>query len=141
MSVFLDTLRRPEETSFIEQAVVGQECLPGNAAHRAVFKQGGGDQEPVVVRLLDEADHDRHFSGKLCQLLQARVGATHGDLGVELLQEIAGQTQLWEDEQVDGLRPSIRDYLGVARQIRLQLPEPGRDLGQPDTQGRHCRGV
>jgi hypothetical protein len=133
----LDAVAGAEEAALVEQPVVGQERLARDAAQRAAFEQGGGDEQPVVVRLLDEAHHHRHRAGVGRQPGQPRIVGAHGHFGVELLQQVAGQAEFGERQQVDALGACLPDQFSVADKVRLSLPELGRDLGQPDAQGRH----
>ena len=73
--------------------------------------------------------------GGLGQLQEARVVATHGDLGVEVLQQVAGQAQLGEDDEVRLLRPGLGDELVVTREVR---PRARRGAGRS---GPGRRGV
>ena len=50
---------RREEPALVEQAVGRQEELAMDVPRLAVLEQGGGDEQPMVVRLLDERDDRR----------------------------------------------------------------------------------
>ena len=66
----------------------------------AVLEQGRRDEQPVVGRLLDERDDRRQPPGRRGQLGQARVVEPHRDLGREVLELVAGQAELREDDEV-----------------------------------------
>src|SRR5215218_4855756 len=104
-----DPAARGKETPLIEQPVIGQVRLPIDMAKLGTLEQGSGDVELVIVRFLDEADDHRHLAGGAAEFRETRIVRTHRDLGVEVLEQVAGQAELGKDEQVDRLITSIRD--------------------------------
>ena len=103
----------------------------------AVLDEGRGDEQAVVGRLLDEADDDRDVARRPGELGQPRVVEPHRDLGREVLEEVAGQPELREDGQADALAPRVGDERVVAFQVRLEVAEAGRDLGEADAESLH----
>ena len=87
-----------EEPALVEEAVGRQEQLAVDVAHLAVLEQGRRDEQPVVGRLLDERDDRRQAVGRGGQLGQPRVVEPHRDLGREVLELVAGQPELREDD-------------------------------------------
>ena len=115
-----------------------------DVADAAVLQQCRGDEELVVGRLLDERDDDAHVTGRTRQLQQSRVVAPHGDLGVEVLQQVPGQPQLGEDDQVGLVPAGLADERVMALEVDLERTEARRDLGEGDADWCHgqsvCRG-
>ena len=66
----------------------------------AVFEQCRGDEEPVVVRFLDERDDCARARRPPRPAREALVVAAHGHLGIEVLEQVAGQAELGEDDEV-----------------------------------------
>ena len=126
-----------EEATLVEETVGGQEDLAVHVPQLAALEQRGGDEEAVVVGLLDEGDHRRQTVGGARQVAQAGVVETHRHLGVEVLEQVAGQPQLGEDDQVGGLRARIREHGVMAGEVLVERTEAWRDLGQGNAQRRH----
>ena len=74
-----------------------------DVADLAVLEQRGGDEQPVVGRLLDERDDRGQAPRRGGELGQPRVVEAHRDLGREVLEQVAGQPELREDDQVGAL--------------------------------------
>ena len=121
-----------EEAALVEEPVGGQEDLAMDVAHGTALEQRRGDEEAVVVRFLDEGDDGGQPVGRPRQLEEARVVAAHGHLGVEVLEQVAGQAELREDHQVSAVCAGLPDELVVTRQVLVERTEPRRDLGQRD---------
>ena len=51
---------------------------------------------------------------------QARVVEAHRDLGREVLEQVAGQPELGEDDEVGAACPRLREQLAVAREVVLE---------------------
>ena len=92
-------IARGEEPPLVEEAVGGQEELAVDVPDLAVLEQRRGDEQAVVARLLDERDDRREPVGLRGELGQARVVEPDRDLGGEVLEEVAGQPQLGEDDE------------------------------------------
>jgi hypothetical protein len=91
---------RGEETPLVKEAVSGQEELAVDEPDFPVLHEGGADEESVVVRFLHKRNHGRH-SGRLGgKAQQPRVVGAHRHLGRQILQLVAGQAQLREDDKV-----------------------------------------
>ena len=69
--------------------------------------------------------------------VQARVVEAHRDLGREVLEEIAGEPELGEDEQVHALAAGVVDERVMALEVLLEVAEAGRDLGEADAESLH----
>ena len=109
-----------------------------DVAELAVLEQGGSDEQPVVGRLLDERHDDRQVAGRIGEIGQPRVVEPHRDLRREVLELVAGQPELREDDEVRALRAGLLDQLVVARQVHVELTERRRDLGEGHAHGVHA---
>ena len=119
---------RAKEAALVEQSVVGQVRLAVDVADRALLEQCRRDVELLVVGALDEA-HDRRNA--ICIARegdQALVVGAHGDLGIEILEQVARQPQLGKDKQVDALGARIGERRAVLVEIRIERAEARRDL-------------
>ncbi len=130
---------RREETTLVEQAVGRQEELPVDVPDLAVLEQGRGDEQPVVGRFLDER-HDRGQAlGHTGELSEARIVEPHRDLGRQVLEQVAGQPELGEDDA--GRHPPRarlrRAPRGGARGCRRAHPDAARS--GPGRSGRSAR--
>ena len=65
--------------------------------------EGGRDEQPVIARLLDERDDGGQPVRRRRERGQPRVVEPHRDLGREVLQLVAGQPELREDDEVGAL--------------------------------------
>ena len=63
------------------------------------------------------------------------------DLAGEILQEIAGQAELGEDDQACAPGPRLADHLRMPLQVGLEISEAGGDLGEGDADGLHARSL
>ena len=104
----------------------------------AVLDEGGGDEEPVVGRFLDERDDRGETAGGRRQVRQARVIQAHRDLRGEVLELVAGQAEFREDDQIRALLTSLAEQVVVGREVDLQRAEPRRDLGERDLERLHA---
>ena len=107
----------------------------------AVLEQRGGDEQPVVGRFLDERDDRGHPVRRAGKLGETRIVEAHRDLGREVLELVAGQPQLGEDDEVRAEVARLAQPVVVGREIDLERPEPGRDLGERDAHGLHARSI
>ena len=89
-----------EEASLVEQPVGRQEQLAVYVADRAVLDERGRDEQPMVRRLLHEREHRRYAAGIGHQRGQTRVVEPHRHLGGKILQQVPGQPQFREHDQV-----------------------------------------
>ena len=111
-----------EEPPLVEQAVRRQEQLPMDVADLAVLEQGRGDEQPVVGRLLDERDdRPKGPARRRGEVGQPRVVEADRDLGGEVLELVAGQPELGEDDEVGALRARLVDQLMVTCEVRVEL--------------------
>ncbi len=71
---------------------------------------------------------------------QPRVVEAHRDLGGEVLEQVAGQAELGEDDQAGAARAAPRRCSSWWRaRLSSRSPEPGRDLGEGDAERLHGR--
>ena len=112
-----------------------------DVAEGPVLEQGGGDEQAVIGRLLHEAHHGGAAGGLGRQRREARVVEAHRDLAGEVLQQVPRQAELREDDEVRAAAPRLADHLGVAVEVRLEIPEAGGDLGEGDPDGLHDRSL
>ena len=103
----------------------------------AVLEQRRRDEQPVVVRLLHERDHHGQAVGRPRESDEPRIVDAHGDLGVEILEQVARETQLREHHQVRGPVPGGRDQLVVPGEVVIEGAQSGRDLGERDADRGH----
>src|SRR3982074_3354074 len=96
----------------------------------AVLDERGRNEQAMVGRLLDEG-HDGRQTGRCGgEGGQPRGGEPHRDLRGEVLEEVARQPQLGEDDQADATLPGVRDERVMALQVRLEVTEAGCDLSE-----------
>ena len=96
-------IARGEEPPLVEQAVRRQEQLAVDVADPAVLEQRGRDEQAMVARLLDERDDADRPSVSAASVGQARVVEPDRDLGGEVLEQVAGQAELREDDEAGAL--------------------------------------
>ena len=68
---------------------------------------------------------------------QTAIVQPHRDLGGEILELVAGQPELREDDQPRTLGARLVEQGVMGREVDLERPEPGRDLGEGDGQRLH----
>ena len=132
---------RPEEPALVEQPVGRQEQLAVDVADLAVLEQGRRDEQPVVGRLLDEGDDGREVLGRGGELGQPGVVEPERDLRRQVLELVAGQAQLREDDEVGLLGAGLLQELVVTSQIAVQLPQARRQLGERHADGLHGASI
>ena len=121
-----------EEAPFVEEAVRRQEHLAVDVAELSVLEEGGRDEQAVVCRFLDERD-DRGQTGRGGgESSQPRIVQPHRHLAREVLELIAGEAELREDHQVRTGRPGLVEEGMVTVEIRLEIAQARRDLGEGD---------
>jgi hypothetical protein len=126
-----------EEAAFVEQAVGREEQLPVDVPDRAVLDQRGRDEQSVIRRLLDER-HDGRQPGRVAhERCQTGIVEPHGDLGREILEEVAGQPELGKDDEVRTIGARLGKHLAVTGQVLVQGPQSRRKLGKRDPDGLH----
>ena len=129
-----------EEPPLVEQPVRRQEQLAVDVADLAVLDERGGDRDPVVAGLLGERDDRGQAAGRCRQARQPRVVEAHRDLGSEVLEHVAREAELGEDDEVGTLRARLAEEVDVVGEVLVQLAELRRELGEGDAERRH-RGV
>ena len=72
---------------------------------------------------------------------EARVVEAHRDLRREVLEQVAGQPELREDDEPGALRASLADELVMEGEVLVEHAETGGDLGEGDAELRHARRI
>ena len=103
----------------------------------SVLEQGGRDEQAMVGRLLDERDDRREPLGLRREHRQAGIVEPDRDLGGEVLEQVAGQAELGEDDQPGAVGPGAGEQLVVAGEVLVEQAEPRRDLGEGDPERLH----
>ena len=125
-------IARGEEPPLVEQAVRRQEQLPVDVPDLAVLEQRRRDEQAVVGRLLDERDDGRQAVGRGGERRQARIVEAHRDLRREVLEQVAGQAELREDDEAGAAARASSSSSWWRARFASSMPEPGRDLGEGD---------
>ncbi len=107
----------------------------------AVLEQRGRDEQPMIGRFLDERDDDRQILGRGRQIGQARIVQAERHLGRQILELVAGQAELREDDQVGALGPRRSDELVVPGQVGREAAEHRSDLSERHTDRVHGRSI
>ena len=94
-----------------------------DVADLAVLEQDGRDEQPVVGGFLDERDDGGQPLGRRREIGQTRVVEAHRDLRGEVLELVAGQTELGEDDEVSAVGPGRIEQLVMPGEVRLELSE------------------
>jgi len=95
----------------------------------------------VIRRLLDERDDRAHAIGRLRELQQSGIIAPDRDLSVQVLQQVARQSQLREDDEIGALAPGLAEQRVVSLEVVIERPKARSDLGKGDADGSHGRSV
>ena len=132
---------RGEEAPLIEQPVRGQVHLPMDVADLAVLDERGRNEEPVVARFLDEGDDRRETPRGAGEPGESRVVESHRDVGGEVLEQVAREAQLGEDDQAGARLARAIQQCVVDREVLVEQAEPGRDLRERDPEGRHRASI
>ncbi len=134
-------IARGEEAALVEQAVGRQEQLPVDVADPAVLEQRRRDEQAMVAGLLDERDHDRQVLRLRGKRSEARIVEADRDFRGEVLEQVAGQPQLGEDDEPGPLRARLAEELVMEGEVLVEHPESGGDLGEGDPERRHERRI
>ncbi len=132
-----EPIARGEEAALVEEAVGGQEQLAVDEPNLAVLQQRGRDEEPVIVRLLDERDDGRQRLRPGGEAEQARVVLAHRDFGRQVLELVAGQAELRKHDQPRTGGACLRQKLAMAGQVLLEHAEARRELNESDSERLH----
>ena len=95
----------------------------------------------------DRADSSTKPTTRLISPAAAASSSSRGssarmrDLRVEVLEQVAGQAQLGEHEQVDVLCTRVGDHAPMRRQVVVQHPELRRHLSEPNAHAAHGADV
>jgi hypothetical protein len=131
-----------EIASFLEHAVVGQVQLAVNVNHLPARKIGSRVMKPVAWRLLDKPHDDVQVCRGALQLGREAWPPTpfdcaQGHVRHLVQQAVPGERQLGEDDKTRTFLPRPRDGVKMLLEIRLEIPQSGRDLGQRHANGLH----
>jgi hypothetical protein len=129
---------RGEEPPLVEQAVRRQEQLAVDVADLAVLEQRRRDEEAVVAGLLDERHDRREAVGLGRERRETRVVEPDRDLRGEVLQEVASEPQLREDDETGAVGTGLPQQVTVDGQVLVEQAETWCDLSERDPErGRH----
>ena len=129
-----------EEPALVEQAVGRQEDLAVDVADLAVLEERRGDEQPVVGRFLDERDDGGQVARRRGEVGQPRVVEPHRDLGGEVLELVAGQPELREDDELGAARARASASSSWWRaRFASSWPRRRRDLGEGHAHRVHAR--
>ena len=103
----------------------------------AVLEQRRSDEQPVVARLLHERDDRGAALGLRRERGQSRVVEPDGDLGGEVLEQVAGQAELREHDQPGTVVAGAAEQLVVDGEVLVEQAEPRCDLGKRDPERLH----
>src|SRR5690606_27806147 len=97
---------------------------------------GGADVELLAPVHLYEPYDDVHIAAGVEQPGEDRlfIGGRQGHVESDVAQPVAGQRQLWKDEQLDALRGSILNGGEVQLEISLYIAKTRVNLCQADSQ-------
>ena len=129
-------IARGEEPPLVEQPVRGKEQLPVDVPDPTVLEQRRRDEQAVIGRLLDERHDRREVLRRGREAGQARVVEADRHLRGEILEQIAGQAELREDDEAGAPPAGLLDQLVVAGEVRVEAARaaarsgPGRRAGR-----------
>ena len=119
-----------EVALLVEQAVGRQIDLAVQVDDPPALGVQGRVVEAMLRRLFDEAQHHGHRPGGVEQFADFRGVGRDGHVGHHVADEVAGQRQFREDDQVGLLRAGRLDLLQVQGHVPLPIGQHRRDLGQ-----------
>jgi hypothetical protein len=133
-----------EVAALVEDAVVGQVMLELRGDDLAAVQHGDRVARPDVIPI--EITHDggdvagpglRQLRGQPGQRLPGRLreGLPQG----EVLDRVAGEHHLGEDDDVCARLPRTTGPVGDERRVPVQIPDGGIDLCHPDAKLSHAR--
>src|ERR671910_6563 len=123
-------LSRVVVLSFLVDPVVRQVELAVQVPEDSSFEIGCAVVVVEAPPLLAKPNDQGHLSCSLGQGADSLALRLYGDIVVELLQGVAGQTQLREDGEVNALVPGLRHHLFGHAEVRFGVAEDAVDLGQ-----------
>src|SRR6266511_2084354 len=127
-----------EESALVEEAICRQEHLAVDVAQAAVLEEGRRNEQTVVGRLLHERDDRRQAPGRRHELGESGVVESHRDVGRQVLQQVAGEPELREDDEPGALLARVLEQRMMAGEVLVEEPQAWRDLGQGDPERRHA---
>ena len=119
-----------EVALLVEQAVGRQIDLAVQVDDPPALGVQGRVVEAMLRRLFHEAQHHGHGSGGVQELADLRGVGRDGHVGHHIADEVAGERQFREDDQVGLLGPSRLDLLQVQAHVPLPIGQHRRDLRQ-----------
>src|SRR5215211_8670569 len=123
-------LSRVVVLSFLVDPVVRQVELAVQVPEDSSFEIGCAVVAVEAPPLLAKPNDQGHLSCSLDQGADSLALRLYGDIVVELLQGVAGQTQLREDGEVSALVPGLRHHHFGHAEVRFGVAEDAVDLGQ-----------
>src|SRR5215213_10167755 len=123
-------LSRVVVLSFLVDPVVRQVELAVQVPEDSSFEIGCAVVVVEAPPLLAKPNDQGHLSCSLDQGADSLALRLYGDIVVELLQGVAGQTQLREDGEVSALVPGLRHHHFGHAEVRFGVAEDAVDLGQ-----------
>ena len=104
---------------------------------RAVLEKRRGDEQAMVGRLLDERDDRREALARGRQLGEPGVVEPHRDLRREVLEQIARQPELGEDDEPGATLACLLKQADVRGDVLVEQAELRRNLGEGDRHRLH----
>jgi len=86
----------------------------------------------MVARLLNEGDDRGQVAGLGGERREPRIVKAHRDFRGEVLEQVAGQAELGEDDQSRPLPARLLQQLTMARQVLVEKPQSRSDLCEGD---------
>lgn len=108
-----DVISPSKEATFVEKTIGGEVDFVMDMEDLPLGKIGGGDVEAMTMVFVYEADHDVDVLGLVEELFEDGVlrGGLEGDGGGDVLEEIAGEGELGEDDEVSALLTGTVDVV------------------------------
>src|SRR5438034_3683659 len=121
-----------EEPALVEETVGGQEHLAVDVPDLAVLHQCRRDEQAMVARFLHER-HGRRDPPRRCREPdESWIVEAQRHLGREVLELVAGQAELGEDDQAGAAGTCLVEELTVASEVVLERAEARCGLGERD---------
>ena len=132
-----DPVAACEIAELVEEAVGRKIDLAVHVPELAAVEEHGGVVEAKLRGLLHRAGHEGDgLATELAQAAQRRGTRRERHRRDHVLQEVAGQTQLREQQQIDPATLGLAELALVFGEVGLDVAEPAIDLGDADGEGR-----
>ena len=108
-----DVISPGKEATFVEEAIGGEVDFVMNVEDLPLGEIGGGDIETMTVVFVYEANHDVDVMRLVEELFENGVlrGGLEGDGGGDVLEEVAGEGELGEYDEVGALLTGTVDVV------------------------------